>query len=71
MSTERDIDDRDLHTTFGTRVEARDRVNGYVLLRGLGAMGVGQMWFKEEPRHADYPGYGDAPERDSAGGFGR
>jgi hypothetical protein len=52
-------------------VEARDRKDGWVLLGGLGGIGVGQMWSKEAEDHKNYPGYEDAPERSSVGGFGR
>lgn len=45
-----------------TWIEARDRYQGYVLVGGLGAMGVGQMWFKEDEGHKSYEGYEDAPE---------
>lgn len=37
------------------------RAPGQVLVSGLGAMGVGQMWVEEEERHKDYPGYDEAP----------
>lgn len=53
-----------------TVVLARDRVNGLVLLGGLGGMGVGRMWFMDGPQYVDYLGYADAPELDSTGGFG-
>jgi hypothetical protein len=48
---------------------ARDRARKRVLVGGLGGLGVGQEWF-EEAGHAHYPGYEDAPERDSWMGFG-
>ncbi len=51
-------------------VVARDPSKKMVLLGGLGAMGVGEMWFKDEPPHRDYHGYDDAPIQDSTGGFG-
>jgi hypothetical protein len=44
-------------------IVARDRRRGSVLVGGLGAVGVGERWFDEEPRHAGYPGYDNAPER--------
>jgi hypothetical protein len=46
-------------------IEARDRKDGWVLLGGLGGMGVGQMWTKETEDHKKYPGYEDAPEQDA------
>ena len=52
-------------------VEARDRADGWVLFGGLGAMGCGQMWEPDGPDQVKYPGYDDAPERSSIGGFGR
>lgn len=42
-------------------VVARDPDAGMVLLGGLGAQGVGQMWFKEEPKHREREGYDAAP----------
>ena len=33
---------------------------GYVLLGGLGGMGVGEMWFKDDGSYKDYIGYGEA-----------
>ena len=51
-----------LSTSYHTWIVARDRQRGYVKLGGLGGLGVGQMWVQEDERHADYPGYADAPE---------
>ena len=48
---------------YNTPVLARDPVNHCILLGGLGAMGVGQMWVDEEPGHKAYPGYNEAPIR--------
>jgi hypothetical protein len=56
---------------YKTWVVARDRKDGWVLLGGLGGLGVGEMWSKEVEDHKNYPGYEDAPERSSVGGFGR
>lgn len=49
-----------LSYAYQTYVVARQPSTGRILLGGLGAMGVGQMWFSEEPEHADYPGYAEA-----------
>ena len=46
-----------------TFVVARDRKLGRILLGGLGALGVGEMWFDEEPKHTTYPGYAEAELR--------
>lgn len=43
-------------------VIARDRAKHRILIGGLGALGVGQMWFDEEARHATYAGYAEAAE---------
>ena len=40
-------------------VEART-ASGWVLLGGLGGLGVGVMWAKEEERHKTYTGYASA-----------
>lgn len=56
---------------YKTWIVARDRKDGWVLLGGLGGMGVGEMWSKETEFDKNKPGYEDAPERSSAGGFGR
>jgi hypothetical protein len=55
---------------YNTWIEARDP-RGLVLIGGLGCMGVGQMWFVEDERHKDYPGYEEAPELtyDNVNGF--
>lgn len=52
-------------------VVARDRVDGWVKLGGLGAMGVGEMWEPDGPEMLRYAGYEEAPEQSSIGGFGR
>jgi len=54
----------------GAVIVAKDSVKGYVLYDGLGVLRVGRMWFKEEQRHRELPGYDQIPEQDSAGGFG-
>jgi len=59
-----------LRYSYSELVEGRDRKRKRVLLAGLGGMGVGKMWFEEEPWHADLPGYEDAPEVDSWMQFG-
>ncbi len=41
-------------------VVARDPDAKTLMLGGLGGMGVGRMWFPEEERHKDYPGYAEA-----------
>jgi len=46
-------------------VVAKDSKNLRVKLGGLGCMGIGEMWFQDEPRYAEYPGYKEAPEQDS------
>lgn len=51
-----------LSTRYSTWVVARDRSKGMVLVGGLGGLGVGEMWFREEARHSEYEGYGEAPE---------
>lgn len=43
----------------------RRTLDGHVLLGGLGAFGSGEMWFKEEPRHKEYPGYATCPVDDA------
>lgn len=47
-------------------VLARDPSKGRILLGGLGGLGVGQMWFNEDERHKEYPGYADAPAKEAA-----
>jgi hypothetical protein len=59
-----------LDARYQTWIAARDRARNRVLLGGLGAMGVGQMWVEERDSHREYPGYDDAPEEDSWMGFG-
>lgn len=51
-----------LSLSYNTWIVARDRDRGYVLVGGLGCMGVGQMWFKETERDKNRPGYDEAPE---------
>ena len=51
-----------LSTKYLTWIDGRDRARRRVLVGGLGCMGCGRMWFDEEPYHADYPGYAEAPE---------
>jgi len=53
-----------------TWVVAKDPERGYVLIGGLGAMGVGEMWFPTAPRDEEDPTYADAPVLDSRGQFG-
>lgn len=48
-----------LRTTTNVWIVAK--APGKVLLGGLGAMGCGEMWALEEPRHRDYIGYDEAP----------
>jgi hypothetical protein len=52
-----------LRYDYNVIVIARDRAAQRVLLDGVGSLGVGQVWQSEEPRHAQYPGYADAPEQ--------
>jgi hypothetical protein len=52
-----------LSRRYGMFVVARDRQQGMVLLGGLGAVGVGQMWRPDDGSDKDYPGYDDAPEQ--------
>jgi hypothetical protein len=42
-------------------VAGRNPDESRVLLGGLGAMGLGQMWVDEQIRHRDLPGWLDAP----------
>jgi hypothetical protein len=58
----RDVLDRGprLRTGRNTWIEARD-TRGYVLKGGLGAMGVGTMWFAETERDRSDPTYAEAP----------
>lgn len=45
-------------------VIARDRTTGWILLGGLGSLGVEEMWFLDDgERYAQLAGYTDAPER--------
>lgn len=59
-----------LRSDYNTWIVARDRSRGYVLVGGLGCMGMGEMWCRDEPRYASYPGYAAAEELSSEGGFG-
>lgn len=54
-----------LRASTNVWIEARDPKRGVVLLGGLGALGCGEMWAEEEPRHRDYPGYEDAKRMDT------
>lgn len=49
-----------LSYAYKSPVFARRPSTGEVLIGGLGAMGIGQMWVTEEERHREYPGYADA-----------
>lgn len=51
----------------GTQIKFRDRKQGYVFVTGLGAMGVGGMWFKEDLDHKNYEGYEEAKEAEYKG----
>lgn len=53
-----------LSLSYNTWIVARDRKNGWVLVGGLGGLGVGQMWFKEDERDKNRPGYNEAPEQE-------
>lgn len=50
-----------LHAGLRSYVIARTRGNNRVLLGGLGALGVGEMWVDFEERHTGYPGWDEAP----------
>ncbi len=50
-----------LHKDYNIWIEGKDQNGKYVLLAGLGGMGVGRMWTRFQASHADYPGYEDAP----------
>jgi hypothetical protein len=55
-----------LRYSYGTYVVAKDSKTKRVLLGGLGAMGVGQMWFSNASgSYNDRPGYAEAPEQDA------
>lgn len=47
---------------YSTWIEAKDTKGGYVLLGGLGGMGVGSMWFPMGKEYEKYPGFKNAPE---------
>ena len=51
-----------LSSRYRTFIVARDRTKKRVVVGGLGGMGCGEMWFDEEPKHSDYPGYENAPD---------
>ncbi len=46
-------------------VVARDRAKKRVLLGGLGALGVGEMWFDEDKDSPSTPGFHEAPHREA------
>ena len=47
-------------SSYNVWIEKRCPNRGKVLLGGLGVLGVGQMWVKEESSHKDYPNYEEA-----------
>lgn len=49
-----------LRYDYGHYIVARCPGTSEVCLGGLGGMGVGRMWFTEEPSHANLPGYANA-----------
>ena len=49
-----------LDSRYRSFVVARNPSEKKILLGGLGGLGVGEMWFDEEPRHKSYPGYREA-----------
>ena len=57
-----------LSTQYLTFIVARDRAKKRVLVGGLGGMGVGEMWFNDDPHFAAKPGYENAPDADVAEG---
>jgi hypothetical protein len=57
-----------LYRDMSLWVVARDRKQKMVLLGGLGACGVGEMWFEDNGDYAQDPEYEAAPELDC--GFG-
>ena len=61
-----------LRFSYNQWIVARDRVHGWSLVGGLGAVGVGEMWGDDAlwGYHAQLPGYDDAPEMSAVGGFG-
>ena len=50
-----------LRTTTSTWICAVDEENGYVLVSGLGGMGVGTMWFGMTEADRNRTGFDDAP----------
>lgn len=52
-----------LRYTTQTVILAVDEVNNAVLVGGLGAMGVGQMWFNLSDHHKSKPEYATAPRQ--------
>ena len=59
-----------LRYSTNTWIEAKDTQKGYHLTGGLGALGVGKMWFKTDDEIKQNPEYIKAPEMSCAGGFG-
>ena len=59
-----------LHRDYSTWVVAKDTANRRVLIGGLGAIGVGEMWFDMTEEVIGRTGFEEAPEQDSTGGFG-
>lgn len=49
-----------LSTHLRSYVITRNLPTKEILLGGLGAMGVGEMWFDEEPHDSSRPGYAEA-----------
>lgn len=56
--------------TRKTAALAIDREHKFVLLTGLGALGVGTMWCSYAWQDAEDPEWVDLPEQDSTGEFG-
>ncbi len=59
-----------LRYSYNTWIVAKDSTWGRVLIGGLGALGVGEMWVEEREEHKEYPGYAEAPKKDSTMKFG-
>ena len=55
-----------LRSDYSVWIEMRS-LDGHVLLGGLGALGCGTMWCKEDARHSEYPGYSTCPIVESHG----
>ena len=64
------MNDIRLHYGLKSFIIAKDSARGYHLKGGLGALGVGQMWFKTEDKDREDPEYQNAPEESCEGGFG-